>query len=175
LHLQLESTKSNKLDSDDQELTDELLRTAIIYTASRKTFSPTLEEIHQRANEKNIPFNDARKELRKESRLLQGKMVAHARKLRKPKLSKDLRKKLGVKGAGRPKGKKNRTENTSKNNLYRQLKDLVNKNNKAGIETTQKDAAKKLDLGGDRQLRRLLTGYGEKKGWKALVAYLLTE
>ena len=94
-----------KLSEEDRELTENQIKVAQVYSDTRKTFLPKPEDIQKRAKEKNISFNEARREVRSEIRPLQQQMVATALKLLKSKLSKGVRKKLGVKGAGRPEGR----------------------------------------------------------------------
>lgn len=160
-----------KLAEDKREETEYLLKLASV----RKITNPSKLDIEKRSKERNITIVEARRELINEVRPLRREIISETGKVLKKRLSKKVRKNLGMKDAGRPKGSKNESRPMSKVDFYKQLKDLVIKNNKAGIETTQRDVAKKLGLGGDRQLRLLLTKYEEKKDWKSLVAYLLTE
>lgn len=165
---------SNKSDDDHQEITDELLRAAAIYTASKKAFKPTIDDIHKLAKEKGILFDDAREELQKEAKSNQEQMVMFARKLRNPRTTKNIREQLGVKGSGRPKGSKNKNTNISRDEFYKKLSQLVISKNQMGEDLTQKEAAETLGFGGERQLRNRLREYGDERKWKDIVSSLTT-
>jgi hypothetical protein len=98
-------------------------------------------------------------------------MAAAALKLMKPKLSKGVRKKLGVKGAGRPEGSKSKKAKIGKEDLYKKLSYSARISSESGIDLTQEKAAQVLNLGGARQLRLLLRQYGDKRKWRDLINY----
>lgn len=170
--------RNEELESDLKQLSDEereeteyLLQLA----RARKIAKPSRTDVEKRSEKKNIPFVEARRELINESRPLQGEIVSDVRKRLKSKLSKDVRRKLGVKSAGRPPRSKNIKRAMSKKQFYEKLKEIIESNNQIGNETTQAEAARRMDLGGTRQLRRKLREYGDNRRWKALVVDLLTE
>ena len=89
------------LSEDEREETEYFLKLA----RARKITNPSKLDIEKRSKEKNITFVDARRELINEARKAQGEIISATSKVLKKKLSKYVRKNLGIKGAGRPKRK----------------------------------------------------------------------
>lgn len=171
-----------ELSTDEKELTEHLLKMARAYKDSRKNFKPTQEEINMKIKdkaitsytEKAILFNETRIELRKEANKAQQKIANATHKELKHKLSKKVRKRLGIKSIGRPEGSKTQGIKYSKKNLEDTLTRFINNYfYQEGKSPTQEEAAKALDLGYAKALQRLRKRYGDTRDWQTLVRDIL--
>ncbi len=154
-----------ELSKEDREETIYLLR----LNRMHKVTKPFRVEIEDRAKEKNITFIEARRELINEAEQLQGKLISKTGKLLKPKLSKNVRQKLGIKNAGRPQGSKRKHIKYSKAKLYKKLEEYI----REVEDPTQENAAKALGLGSAKTLKRYRETYGDKRDWRVLVKEIL--
>jgi hypothetical protein len=132
------------------------------------------QDVVARSKEKSIPNYEARRELLAESTSEREQLVNYARNVLTRNATKETKTSLGVKGAGRRKGSKNKAPVMSKTDCERRLKELAKSKNQIGEELKQEDAAKALGLGGTRQLRAKLKEYGYGK-WKEVLTKLLVE
>jgi hypothetical protein len=156
-------------DLDEEALA--LLKMSIAHVALEKVFAPDYE-INRRSKKKGIPNFQAMKELIHENQSNSEHLVKETTKLLIPKLSKETKHKLGIKEAGRPKGSRNKVSKISQNDFYMKLRKLVRSKEEIGEKLTIEDAAKVLNLGGARQLRKRLRDYGDKRKWKDIVTSL---
>lgn len=166
---------SEPLPRDLDEHSRTLLNLAKVYTTAKRVHAPSKEAVNKRAKEKGIEFGRARQELVNERKPLLQKLVNEALKDMSPDLSEEERRRLGIKGRGRPKGAKNKNTKLSKMQLYGTLELLIKSMNQAGEELSQEEAAKLLRLGGARQLRRLFRDYEDGRRWKDIVNDLLVK
>jgi hypothetical protein len=165
---------SKGLPDDLDEETIALLKLARVHTTAKQIFVSD-DEVIKRSEEKSITFAQAKKELYSETKQEREQLVSHTKKLLTPSLSKAAKQKLRIKESGRPKGSKNRERKISKFEFYKKLQQLIKSNDLAGVETTQESAAQSLDLGGARQLRRLLRDYGDKRKWRDIIGEPIPE
>jgi hypothetical protein len=145
-----------------------LLRLAKARNIGKDIFASEYD-VRKRAKEKGISLFMAEKELIRESHAERGRLQKEANRLIKSKLSNDAKKKLGIKGAGRQKGSKNKNQKLSKKGFYDKLKKLAMSKAESDERLTQKEAAMALGLGGTRQLRRKLEEYGDDRRWRDIV------
>jgi hypothetical protein len=171
--------RNDELESDLKQLSEHereeaeyLLKLARV----RKITKPSRMDTEERSEERDITFVEARRELIYESNQLREEIVSQTGKVLKRKLSKTVRKNLGIKDAGRPRGSKNQSSPMSKTEFYKKLKTIVKSNCHIGVETTLENAAKAVGLGGGRQLRRKLKmEYDDPRKWKEIVEDLEAE
>src|ERR1700760_10581 len=98
------------------EETSTLLKLAQAHILGKHLFASD-EDVLKRSKEKGIPYYQAKKELINEHKSEREKIVKEAQKLLTPNLSKATKQKLGIKGAGRPKGSRSKKTKISKADL----------------------------------------------------------
>lgn len=79
------------------------------HIAAKKIFVSE-NEVQKRSEEKGITYAQARKELFAESKKRQEQLVDSAKGILKPRLSKEVKRNLGIKETGRPKGSKGKAQ-----------------------------------------------------------------
>jgi len=169
-----------KKDIDDQDkLTEDIDEETILllrYDKARRVGEEIFTsdyEVEKRAKEKGISLFLARKELIRERQRELKQISTVAKKIVLSRLSKQAKRKLGIKEGGRPKGSKNKKSVISKKVFYEKLRRLARSKSEHDEALTQKEAAEVLGLGGTRQLRYRLKEYGEGKSWKEFIDSLL--
>lgn len=141
-----------------------------------KNYFASEHDIEKRSSDKGISFYQAKKELINESRCEREKIMNAAMKLRSSKLSKEDKKKLGIKTAGRPKGSKSLNTKYSKSELDSKLSAFIRAYyEREGNKPTQEITARALGLKYAKKLQRLLDHFDEKRDWPSLVEEMLGE